>query len=96
MNKKHENAITNAITNATTEANKVRAAAEAMIETPLDLIPRVLLRHEQSEIEIMRELETERHRHRLRDALRCCLDVASRRMLNPDEIRHWQALLGED
>ncbi len=35
---------------------KVKAAALAMIETPMDLIKTVLLKHEEAVIEVMREL----------------------------------------
>ena len=51
-----------AIKNATTEADKVKRAAAAMIETPMDLIRSVLQRHEESVIEVMRELEVEKRR----------------------------------
>lgn len=50
--KRHETAITR----AKTEAEKVTAAARAMIETPMDLIRHILQRHEESVIEVMREL----------------------------------------
>ena len=53
---------TDAIKNATTEADKVKRAAAAMIETPMDLIRSVLQRHEESVIEVMRELEVEKRR----------------------------------
>lgn len=53
--KKH----TTAITRAKTEAEKVAAAATAMIETPMDLIRHILQRHEESVIEVMRELSVE-------------------------------------
>ena len=44
-----------AIKKAKTEQAKVKAAALAMIETPMDLIKAVLLRHEEAVIEVMRE-----------------------------------------
>ncbi len=53
---------TEAIKNATTEADKVKRAAAAMIETPMDLIRTILQRHEESVIEVMRELEIEKRR----------------------------------
>lgn len=45
-----------AIEKAKTEQAKVKAAALAMIETPMDLIKAVLLKHEEAVIEVMREL----------------------------------------
>jgi len=45
-----------AIEKANTEQGKVKAAALAMIETPMDLIKAVLLKHEEAVIEVMREL----------------------------------------
>lgn len=45
-----------AIEKAKTEQAKVKAAALAMIETPMDLIRAVLLKHEEAVIEVMREL----------------------------------------
>ena len=47
---------TEAIEKAQTEQDKVKAAALAMIETPMDLIKAVLLKHEEAVIEVMREL----------------------------------------
>lgn len=47
---------TEAIEKARTEQAKVKAAALAMIETPMDLIKAVLLKHEEAVIEVMREL----------------------------------------
>ena len=47
---------TEAIEKAQTEQAKVKAAALAMIETPMDLIKAVLLKHEEAVIEVMREL----------------------------------------
>jgi acetoin utilization deacetylase AcuC-like enzyme len=45
-----------AIEKAKTEQAKVKAAALAMIETPMDLIKAVLLKHEEAVIEVMRDL----------------------------------------
>ena len=47
---------TEAIEKAQTEQAKVKAAALAMIETPMDLIKAVLLKHEEAVIEVMCEL----------------------------------------
>jgi hypothetical protein len=47
---------TAAIEKATTDQEKVKAAALAMIETPLDLIKHILLKHEEAVIEVMGEL----------------------------------------
>lgn len=58
LGKKHANAIGS----AKTEAEKVKAAAAAMIETPLDLIRHILQRHEESVIEVMRELDIKLNR----------------------------------
>ncbi len=49
-----------AVLNAKTEAEKVKAAATAMIETPMELIRAILLKHEQAVIEVLRELSVER------------------------------------
>lgn len=43
------------IVSATTEDAKVKAAAEVMVERPLDLIKHILMKHEQAVIEVMRE-----------------------------------------
>ena len=48
-----------AIAKAKTEQDKIKAAANAMIETPMELIKAVLLKHEQAVIEVMRELSLE-------------------------------------
>ena len=45
-----------AIEKAKTDLGKVNAAALAMIETPMDLIKAVLLKHEVAVIEVMCEL----------------------------------------
>lgn len=49
-----------AVLNAKTEAEKVKAAATAMIETPMELIRAILLKHEQAVIEVLRELSAEK------------------------------------
>lgn len=41
------------------DAEKVRAAAETMVEEPLFLIKHILLKHETAVIEVMRELDVE-------------------------------------
>jgi hypothetical protein len=46
-----------AITKAKTEDAKVKAAAKAMIETPMEMIEAILMKHEQAVIEVMRELQ---------------------------------------
>lgn len=48
-----------AIEKAKTEQDKIKAAAVAMIETPIELIKAILLKHEQAVIEVMRELHEE-------------------------------------
>ena len=48
-----------AVAKAKTEQDKIKAAANAMIETPMELIKAVLLKHEQAVIEVMRELSLE-------------------------------------
>ena len=48
-----------AVAKAKTEQDKIKAAANAMIETPIELIKAVLLKHEQAVIEVMRELSQE-------------------------------------
>ena len=48
-----------AIEKAKTEQDKIKAAAVAMIETPMELIKAILLKHEQAVIEVMRELHEE-------------------------------------
>lgn len=48
-----------AIEKAKTEQAKVKAAAVAMIETPMELIKAILLKHEQAVIEVMCELSAE-------------------------------------
>lgn len=49
-----------AIIKAQTEQEKVKAAASAMIETPMELIRAILLKHEQAVIEVLRELSVEK------------------------------------
>ena len=51
-----------AVANAKTDDEKVKAAAVAMIETPMKLIRAILLKHEQAVIEVMKELSDERDR----------------------------------
>ncbi len=46
-----------AIAKAKTEDAKVKAAAKAMIETPMEMIEAILMKHETAVIEVMRELE---------------------------------------
>ena len=53
-----------AVLNAKTEAEKVKAAATAMIETPMEMIKAILLKHEQAVIEVMSEMAKERDRAR--------------------------------
>ena len=48
-----------AIGKAKTEQDKIKAAAVAMIEKPMELIEAILLKHEQAVIEVMRELHEE-------------------------------------
>ena len=67
LGKKHSNAICS----AKTEAEKVKAAAAAMIETPLDLIRHILQRHEESVIEVMRELDVKLNQLKV-DVLSVC------------------------
>ena len=49
-----------AITKAKTEDAKVKAAALAMIETPIEMIKAIMLKHEIAVIEVMRELHESR------------------------------------
>ena len=49
-----------AILKAKTEQEKIKAAATAMIETPMDMIRAILLKHEQAVIEVMCELHESR------------------------------------
>ena len=53
-----------AIIKAQTEQEKVKAAANAMIETPMEMIKAILLKHEQAVIEVMSDLAKERDRAR--------------------------------
>jgi hypothetical protein len=59
-----------AIIKAQTEQDKVKAAANAMIETPMEMIRAILMKHEQAVIEVMSELIKERDR--ARDLLERC------------------------
>ena len=49
-----------AITKAKTDADKNKAAAMAMIETPIEMIKAIMLKHEIAVIEVMRELHESR------------------------------------
>jgi hypothetical protein len=51
-----------AIDKAKTDDEKVKAAAVAMIETPMEMIRAILLKHEQAVIEVMKDLAEERDR----------------------------------
>lgn len=53
-----------AVLKAKTEQEKIKAAATAMIETPIDMIRAILLKHEQAVIEVMSDLAKERDRAR--------------------------------
>lgn len=53
-----------AVLKAKTEQEKIKAVANAMIETPMDMIRAILLKHEQAVIEVMSELAKERDRAR--------------------------------
>ena len=53
-----------AVLKAKTEQEKVKAAATAMIETPMEMIRAILMKHEQAVIEVMSELAKERDRAR--------------------------------
>jgi putative heme iron utilization protein len=49
-----------AIIKAKTDADKNKAAAMAMIETPIEMIKAIMLKHEIAVIEVMRELHESR------------------------------------
>lgn len=51
-----------AVAKAKTDDEKVKAAAAAMIETPMEMIRAILLKHEQAVIEVMKELSEEHDR----------------------------------
>ena len=53
-----------AVFKAKTEQEKIKAAANAMIETPMDMIRAILMKHEQAVIEVMSDLAKERDRAR--------------------------------
>jgi hypothetical protein len=53
-----------AVLKAKTEQEKVKAAATAMIETPMEMIRAILMKHEQAVIEVMSDLAKERDRAR--------------------------------
>lgn len=59
-----------AVLKAKSEQDKIKAAANAMIETPMDMIRAILFKHEQAVIEVMAELSKERDR--ARDMLERC------------------------
>jgi isoaspartyl peptidase/L-asparaginase-like protein (Ntn-hydrolase superfamily) len=53
-----------AVLMAKTEQEKVKAAAVAMVERPVEMIRAILLKHEQAVIEVMSDLAKERDRAR--------------------------------
>ncbi len=53
-----------AVLKAKTEQDRVKAAANAMIETPMEMIRAILMKHEQAVIEVMSDLARERDRAR--------------------------------
>lgn len=53
-----------AVLKAKTEQEKVKAAAVAMVERPVEMIRAILLKHEQAVIEVMSDLAKERDRAR--------------------------------
>lgn len=53
-----------AVIKAKTEQDRVKAAANAMIETPMEMIRAILMKHEQAVIEVMSDLARERDRAR--------------------------------
>lgn len=53
-----------AVLKAKTEQEKVKAAAVAMVERPVEMIRAILLKHEQAVIEVMSDLARERDRAR--------------------------------
>lgn len=53
-----------AVLKAKTEQEKVKAAAAAMVERPVEMIRAILLKHEQAVIEVMSDLAKERDRAR--------------------------------
>ena len=53
-----------AVLKAKTEQDRVKAAANAMIETPMEMIRAILMKHEQAVIEVMSDLAKERDRAR--------------------------------
>jgi hypothetical protein len=53
-----------AVLKAKTEQERVKAAANAMIETPMEMIRAILMKHEQAVIEVMSDLAKERDRAR--------------------------------
>lgn len=79
-----------AVLKAKTEQEKIKAAANAMIETPMDMIRAILLKHEQAVIEVMCELHesSEAAVRAEREAIAQCLDKQA--YLAADDIdRQW-------
>ena len=68
------------IAKASTEQEKVKAAAAVMIDTPMDLIRRILQRHEESVIEVMREQHQEIERMREGLKLIACEPISAEYM----------------
>jgi len=66
-----------AVAKAKTDDEKVKAAAVAMIEKPMDMIRAILLKHEQAVIEVMRELH-EAKEVAVREEREACIDVLMR------------------
>jgi hypothetical protein len=77
---------TEAIEKAKTDQAKVKAAALAMIETPMGLIKAVLLKHEEAVIEVMREL------HQRQQADEALLRQALDALENHTAIKHPQQI----
>lgn len=53
-----------AVLKAKTEQERVKAAAVAMVERPVEMIRAILLKHEQAVVEVMSDLAKERDRAR--------------------------------
>ena len=89
-----------AVTKAKTEQDKIKAAANAMIETPMELIKAILLKHEQAVIEVMRELSQEIDQLKNRNWVGLTDDELRKIMngmgvfggLSPDEIQFARAI----
>ncbi|MFZ9164504.1 MAG: hypothetical protein ACO23K_01110 [Ilumatobacteraceae bacterium] len=58
--KKLQEATKRAIINARNDADKNKAAALAMIETPMEMIKAILYKHELAVIEVLREMHESR------------------------------------